>query len=67
MPPDQLFSHAWVRVRIGPEDMPGYKSPQKTLCDTCGERVNFERQVVQDGRLLCRGCAGGAYYEVLHH
>jgi formylmethanofuran dehydrogenase subunit E len=63
----ELFAHQWVRVRIGPEDMPGYKSAAKLVCFECGEGINFERQVVREGRVLCRGCAGGRYYEVLHH
>jgi formylmethanofuran dehydrogenase subunit E len=61
---DELFSHQWVRVRIGPEDLPGYKGP-RIACDRCGEGINFSRQVVQDGRTLCRGCAGERYYEEL--
>lgn len=28
MTDEELFDHHWVRVRIGPEDMPGYKGPR---------------------------------------
>lgn len=31
-------------------------------CDHCGEEVINERQVVVDGAVLCRACAGQAYY-----
>jgi formylmethanofuran dehydrogenase subunit E len=62
MPDDELFSSQWVRVRIGPEDMPGFKGP-KVACDACGEGINFRREVVVDGRTLCRSCAGECYYE----
>ena len=59
---EELFDRQWVRVRIGPEDLPGYKAP-RVVCAECGEGVNFKREVVRGGRVLCRGCAGERYYE----
>ena len=62
LPDAELFSHQWVKVRVGPEDMPGYKGP-RAECGKCGERISFGREVEQQGRTLCRGCAGQRYYE----
>jgi formylmethanofuran dehydrogenase subunit E len=62
MADEALFEHQWVRVRIGPEDLPGYRGPRAT-CEACGERVSFAREVVREGRVLCRACAGERYYE----
>jgi formylmethanofuran dehydrogenase subunit E len=59
---EELFDTAWVRVRIPPEDMPGFKSA-RIECAECGEGINFARQVVRDGRTLCRACAGERYWE----
>jgi formylmethanofuran dehydrogenase subunit E len=59
-----LFDAQWVRVKIGPEDMPGYKG-ERVVCEECGEGINFRREVRRDGRILCRPCAGERYYEVL--
>src|SRR5688572_33155353 len=64
MPDEELFDIQWVRVRLGPEDMPGYKAP-RVVCAECGEGVNFKREVVREGRPLCRACAGERYYEVV--
>jgi formylmethanofuran dehydrogenase subunit E len=64
MPVADLFTEQWVRVAIGAEDLPGYKSARIT-CAHCGEGINFERQVERDGQTLCRGCADGAYYTPL--
>ncbi|MGH9657864.1 MAG: FmdE family protein, partial [Bryobacteraceae bacterium] len=66
MTDDELFERQWVRVRIGPEDLPGYKG-ERVACAGCGEAVSFRREVVCDGRTLCRACAGERYYELLHH
>ncbi len=62
MPDEELFAHHWVRVRIGPEDLPGYKGP-RIACAVCGEGINFSREVVREGVTLCRSCAGERYYE----
>ena len=50
-----------VEVELQPEDFPGYKS-ERVYCDQCGERINFKREVLREGRRLCRACAGEAYY-----
>lgn len=59
---EELFDTAWVRVHLGPEDLPGYKGPRVTCAD-CGEGIAFGREVMEEGRTLCRGCAGERYYE----
>jgi formylmethanofuran dehydrogenase subunit E len=58
----ELFDIEWVRVTIRPEDLPGYKSP-RVVCAECGEGINFRREVMRNGRTLCRACAGERYYE----
>jgi formylmethanofuran dehydrogenase subunit E len=62
LPEAELFDIQWVRVRLGPEDMPGYKAP-RVVCADCGEGINFKREVIRDGKTLCRPCAGERYYE----
>jgi len=32
-------------------------------CDVCGEEIINEREVVREGMILCRACAGDAYYQ----
>jgi formylmethanofuran dehydrogenase subunit E len=59
-----LFDTKWVKVEVKPEDLPGYKGP-RVVCAECGEGVNFAREVLQDGRTLCRACAGETYYSQL--
>ena len=59
-----LFDTKWVKVEVRPEDLPGYKGP-RVACAACGEGINFAREVLQDGRTLCRACAGEKYYSEL--
>ncbi len=35
----------------------------RVTCESCGEEIINERQIFQDGRLLCRPCAGEVYYK----
>ena len=64
MPDKELFAVEWVRVALGPEEFPGYKGG-RAVCAECGEGINFKREVVRDGRVLCKACAGERYYEPL--
>ena len=64
MADEELFDIQWVRVRLEPEELPGYKS-ERIACAQCGEGINFRREVARDGRMLCRACAGERYYEPL--
>lgn len=34
----------------------------RTDCDACGEEILNEREVMVNGRALCRACAGESYY-----
>ena len=64
MKDDDLFSTQWVKVKLPPEEFPGYKG-ERIVCAECGEGINFRREVLRDGRVLCRACAGERYYEAL--
>jgi len=64
LPDDVLFSKQWVKIEIRPEDLPGFKGP-RVVCAQCGEGINFKREIVKDGRTLCRACSGDRYYEYL--
>jgi formylmethanofuran dehydrogenase subunit E len=61
---DDLFDVRWVKVALGPEEFPGYKG-ERTVCEACGEGINFHREVRREGKVLCRSCAGERYYELL--
>jgi formylmethanofuran dehydrogenase subunit E len=61
-----LFTTQWVKVDLPPEEFPGYKG-ERVVCETCGEGINFRREVRTKDRdkekVLCRACAGESYYE----
>ena len=61
---DDLFTKQWVKVDLPAEEFPGYKG-DRIVCAACGEGINFRREVLRDGRVLCKACAGGRYYHPL--
>ena len=63
MDAEQLFQTQWVKVELPPEEFPGYKG-DRIVCGQCGEGINFHREVSQEGKMLCRACAGERYYQV---
>ena len=64
MPTEDLFTVQRVKVDLPPEELPGYKG-ERIVCEECGEGINFQREVRQHGKVLCRSCSGERYYEEL--
>ena len=64
MPIDELFSFQDVEVTLKECEMPG-RPLRRVECEECGDWVQDCREVVRDGKTLCRGCAGTRYYKEL--
>ncbi len=64
LPDEQLFRFERVRVILTEADRPG-RPLSRVSCAECGEGINDRREVVREGRFLCRACAGERYYEVI--
>jgi formylmethanofuran dehydrogenase subunit E len=60
---EELFDVMEVTINVAPQDMPG-RPMRRVQCDCCGEHVQDMREVYQNGKALCIGCAQGGYYEV---
>src|SRR5260370_27371369 len=44
MSDEQMFQTQWVHAVLLPEEYPGYKG-ERVVCERCGERINFRREV----------------------
>ena len=62
MPDSVLFRVQRVCVNLDPSELPG-PTRFKAVCSRCGQVVRDRREVVQEGEILCRPCAGGAYFQ----
>ena len=61
MPDSVLFRVQAVEVNLNEYDLPG-PTRRKVVCDQCGQVVRDHREVVQEGLVLCKPCALGAYF-----
>ena len=61
LPDEKLFKTERVAVSVPAQDQPG-RPVSRVSCDQCGEGINDAREVISEGRLLCRACSGTAYY-----
>jgi len=63
MPDDEMFTVTPVMLNTPVEAIlsrPGLR----VNCDLCGEEIINEREIKKDGLILCRPCAGKAYYQM---
>ncbi len=61
MPDSVLFRVQKVRVDLSKYDLPG-PTRKKVSCSRCNQVVRDDREVVQNGHILCKPCAQGAYF-----
>lgn len=62
MPDAELITIHPVQLRTPVKEIvsrPGLR----VNCESCGEEIMNEREVLLAGRLLCRSCAGDSYYD----
>jgi formylmethanofuran dehydrogenase subunit E len=63
MPDAELLEAAPVTLTLDLKALIS-RSGVRAACDACGEEIINEREVIRDGRTLCRSCADGAYYRL---
>ena len=61
MPDSVLFRVQQVEVALDEFDLPG-PTRSKIVCDQCGQVVRDHREIIKDGRRLCKPCAAGGYF-----
>jgi formylmethanofuran dehydrogenase subunit E len=61
IPNEELFTLREVRLTIDLDAIIG-KPGMRATCAECAEEVLNQREVVKDGRVLCRSCAGDGYW-----
>jgi formylmethanofuran dehydrogenase subunit E len=61
MPDSVMFRVQEVKVDLTPFDLPG-PTRCKVTCSQCGQVVRDHREMELNGRILCKPCAGDAYF-----
>ncbi|MCQ3937867.1 MAG: formylmethanofuran dehydrogenase [Chloroflexi bacterium] len=59
--PDELLFHwQWVELTVPVKQIVG-QAGKRVACEICGEEIINQREVVREGTVLCKACAGGSY------
>lgn len=61
IPDSVLFRVQKVQVDMSEYDLPG-PTRKKVSCGRCGQAIRDNREVIQNGHILCKPCAHGAYF-----
>ncbi len=61
IPADDLFVVQAVVLTVSLDKVIS-KPGRRVTCEACGEEILNEREIVSEDRILCRACAGDAYY-----
>jgi formylmethanofuran dehydrogenase subunit E len=60
--PDELLFHwHWVQLTVPVKQIIG-QAGGRVSCEICGEEIINQREVIREGTVLCKPCAGGAYF-----
>jgi formylmethanofuran dehydrogenase subunit E len=63
LPADALFSFQEVQLNTTLKAVIS-RAGVRARCESCGEEIINEREIIRDGHTLCRACAGDAYYSL---
>lgn len=61
IPDEELFTVQAVMLNVSLAEILS-KDGYRVNCEICGEEIINEREVVRDGTIMCRPCAGERYY-----
>jgi len=65
--PDELFFH-WQKVELTvPVKQIVGQAGKRVSCEICGEEIINQREVVREGTVMCRPCAGKSYFHFGEH
>lgn len=61
MPDSILFKVQQVQVKVSEYDLPG-PTRRKVVCSDCGQVIRDAKEVILDGRILCKPCTDQSYF-----
>jgi formylmethanofuran dehydrogenase subunit E len=66
IPDDVLLSWQWVELTTPVKQIVG-QAGQRVMCEICGEEIINQRDVIREGTLMCKSCAGNSYFRFVEH
>lgn len=66
IPDDLLFHWQWVELTVPVKAIVG-QAGRRVICEICGEEIINQREVICEGTVMCKPCAGTSYFRAVHH
>jgi len=66
IPDELLFQWQWVELTVPVKQIIG-QAGKRVSCEICGEEIINQREVIHEGTILCRSCAGASYFHFVRH
>jgi formylmethanofuran dehydrogenase subunit E len=65
--PDDLLLHwQFAELTVSVKQILGLAG-KRVSCEICGEEIINQRQVINEGTILCSSCAGESYFRIIEH
>lgn len=62
MPDDELLTVQEIELNFSVEEIIS-RAGRRVNCEKCGEEIINEREVILEGKIYCKPCAEGGYYQ----
>jgi formylmethanofuran dehydrogenase subunit E len=66
IPDESLLHWQWVELTVPVKQIIG-QAGKRVSCEICGEEIVNQREVIHEGTILCRSCAGESYFCFVEH
>jgi len=66
IPDEFLLDWQWVHLNVPVKQIVG-QAGKRVSCEICGEEIINQREVIREGTVLCRSCAGESYFRLIEH
>ncbi len=61
IPDELLFRWQWVELTVPVKQIVG-QAGKRVSCEICGEEIINQREVIHEGTILCKPCAGESFF-----
>jgi formylmethanofuran dehydrogenase subunit E len=61
VPEELLFQWQWVELTVPVKKIVG-QAGTRMACEICGEEIINQREIIREGTVICKSCAGNSYF-----
>jgi formylmethanofuran dehydrogenase subunit E len=59
---DLLLNWQWVELAVPAKQIIG-QAGKRVMCEICGEEIINQRELIREGMIICKSCAGESYFQ----